>query len=376
LNHKHLHIISFDIPWPASYGGVIDVFYKIKALSELGWKIHLHCFAYGRQKTDLLNNYCEEVIYYERHIYKSRLLKLLPYIVCSRDNELLISNLLKDDFPILMEGLHCTFFIGDERLKNRKKVIRTHNVEHTYYRELANAEQNLFKKFYFNSEALKLEKYEPIVNHAQHIISISEADRKHFAANYSPETTLVSAFHPFEKVISKTGKGDFVLFHGNLSVAENVAAVNFLLDDVFKESNLKIMIAGNHPSAELKKAISKNVSFNLIENPDDATMHDLIQNAQVNVLPSFQDTGVKLKILYSLFAGRHVIITKDTTNNSELLSLCTVCSDSKSMREQTEYFFNQEFTNQTIQKREDILSQQFSNKKNAQVLSATIAKLH
>jgi glycosyltransferase involved in cell wall biosynthesis len=275
-----------------------------------------------------------------------------------------------------MEGLHCTFFIGDERLKNRKKVIRTHNVEHTYYRELANAEQNLFKKFYFNSEALKLEKYEPIVNHAQHIISISEADRKHFAANYSPETTLVSAFHPFEKVISKTGKGDFVLFHGNLSVAENVAAVNFLLNDVFKESNLKIMIAGNHPSAELKKAISKNVSFNLIENPDDATMHDLIQNAQVNVLPSFQDTGVKLKILYSLFAGRHVIITKDTTNNSELLSLCTVCSDSKSMREQTEYFFNQEFTNQSIQKREDILSQQFSNKKNAQVLSATIAKLH
>jgi glycosyltransferase involved in cell wall biosynthesis len=376
LNHNHLHIISFDIPWPASYGGVIDVFYKIKALSELGWKIHLHCFAYGRQPADLLNNYCEEVIYYERHIYKSRLLKLLPYIVCSRDNELLISNLLKDDFPILMEGLHCTFFIGDERLKHRKKIVRTHNVEHTYYRELANAEQNLFKKFYFNSEALKLEKYEPIVNHAQHIISISEAERKHFAANYSPEATLVSAFHPFEKVTSKTGKGDFVLFHGNLSVAENVAAVNFLLNDVFKESNLKIIIAGNHPSAELKKAVSKNVNFTLIENPDDATMHDLIQNAQVNVLPSFQDTGVKLKIVYSLFAGRHVIITKDTTNNIELLTLCTVCTDAESMLAQTIYLFDQEFSQHDIQKRENVLSHQFSNKKNAEVLSAIIAKLY
>jgi len=376
LNHKHLHIISFDIPWPASYGGVIDVFYKIKALSELGWKIHLHCFAYGRQPADLLNNYCEEVIYYERHIYKSRLLKLLPYIVCSRDNERLISNLLKNDFPILLEGLHCTFFIDDEQLKNRKKIVRTHNVEHTYYRELANAEQNLFKKLYFNSEALKLEKYEPILNQAQHIISISEADRKHFAANYSPEATLVSAFHPFDKVMSKTGKGDFVLFHGNLSVAENVSAVNYLLNDVFKESNLKIVIAGNHPCKELKKAISKNVHFKLIENPDDATMHDLIQSAQVHVLPSFQDTGVKLKILYSLFAGRHVIITKDTTNNSELQSLCNVCYDAKSMREQTEYYFNQEFTFQDIQKREVILSHQFSNKKNAEVLSAVISKLH
>jgi hypothetical protein len=275
-----------------------------------------------------------------------------------------------------MEGLHCTFFIADERLKNRTKIVRTHNVEHTYYRELANAEQNLFKKFYFNSEALKLEKYEPILNHAQHIISISEADRKHFAVNYNPETTFVSAFHPFEKVISKTGKGDFVLFHGNLSVAENVAAVNFLLYDVFKESNFKIIIAGNHPSSDLKKAISKNVNFTLIENPDDATMHDLIQNAQVNVLPSFQDTGVKLKILYSLFAGRHVIITKDTTNDSEILSLCTVCTDAKSMCEQTKYVFNQEFTKHDIRKREDVLSHQFCNKKNGEVISAVITKLY
>ena len=31
---KEIHIITFDIPYPANYGGVIDVFYKIKALKE------------------------------------------------------------------------------------------------------------------------------------------------------------------------------------------------------------------------------------------------------------------------------------------------------------------------------------------------------
>ncbi len=30
---KYLHIISFDIPYPPNYGGVIDVFYKLKALA-------------------------------------------------------------------------------------------------------------------------------------------------------------------------------------------------------------------------------------------------------------------------------------------------------------------------------------------------------
>jgi len=41
---KHLHIISFDIPYPANYGGVIDVFYKLRALVSAGIKIHLHAF--------------------------------------------------------------------------------------------------------------------------------------------------------------------------------------------------------------------------------------------------------------------------------------------------------------------------------------------
>ena len=48
LAEKHLHIVCLDVPYPVDYGGVFDLFYKIKALSEAGVKIHLHCFEYGR----------------------------------------------------------------------------------------------------------------------------------------------------------------------------------------------------------------------------------------------------------------------------------------------------------------------------------------
>ena len=47
LPKKHLHIISFDVPFPADYGGVIDVFYKLKAFASEGVKIHL----YGKKNT-------------------------------------------------------------------------------------------------------------------------------------------------------------------------------------------------------------------------------------------------------------------------------------------------------------------------------------
>jgi len=41
LADKHLHIVSFDVPAPPSYGGVIDVYYKARALADLGVKVHL-----------------------------------------------------------------------------------------------------------------------------------------------------------------------------------------------------------------------------------------------------------------------------------------------------------------------------------------------
>ncbi|WP_162127636.1 glycosyltransferase family protein [Flavobacterium phycosphaerae] len=44
MANKPLHIISFDNPYPPDYGGVIDVFYKLKSLHALGYAIHLHCF--------------------------------------------------------------------------------------------------------------------------------------------------------------------------------------------------------------------------------------------------------------------------------------------------------------------------------------------
>ena len=64
MSEIYLHIISFDVPYPPSYGGVIDVFYKIKAFYEAGIKIHLHCFEYGRGKAAELEGLCESVSYY------------------------------------------------------------------------------------------------------------------------------------------------------------------------------------------------------------------------------------------------------------------------------------------------------------------------
>jgi len=59
---KKLNIVSLNIPWPADYGGVIDIYYKIKALNECGIKIILHCFEYERPRAPELETVCEKCI--------------------------------------------------------------------------------------------------------------------------------------------------------------------------------------------------------------------------------------------------------------------------------------------------------------------------
>ncbi|MCC8094833.1 MAG: glycosyltransferase family 1 protein, partial [Tannerellaceae bacterium] len=63
---RYLNIIALNIPWPPNYGGIIDIYYKIKALHALGIKIILHCFEYERGASPELDSLCDQVYYYKR----------------------------------------------------------------------------------------------------------------------------------------------------------------------------------------------------------------------------------------------------------------------------------------------------------------------
>src|ERR1051326_3142853 len=109
---RRLHIISFNVPYPPNYGGVIDVYYKLKALAAQGVGITLHTYQYGRERSQILEKLCEKVYYYKRHIYRDPFFTKLPYIIASRNSVELLDNLLKDEDPVLFEGLHCCYYLN------------------------------------------------------------------------------------------------------------------------------------------------------------------------------------------------------------------------------------------------------------------------
>lgn len=103
----------------------------------MGYETWLHTFQYDRSRAEQLNEVAARVSYYPRHRSVIRQLSHIPYIVSSRHCSKLLDDLLSDNAPILFEGLHCCAFLSDKRLKDRIKLVRTHNIEHEYYKELS-----------------------------------------------------------------------------------------------------------------------------------------------------------------------------------------------------------------------------------------------
>lgn len=328
---NHIHIVSFDIPYPANYGGVIDVFYKLKSLSERGVKIHLHTFEYGREHSSALEKLCFSVNYYKRDTSFKKSLQRLPYIVTSRLSDELIENLKKDDYPVLLEGLHCCGVLLDKTMTGRKVFVRTHNVEHDYYRLLAKSEKNLYKRVFFVAESARLRRFEPILNRATGILAISNNDFEYFSHRYK-NVSLIPAYNGFDEVNVIDGQGDYVLYHGKLDVAENYNAAEFLVKKVFNDIDVNLKIAGMNPPEHLVALAAENHNVELIPNPDDELMQNLIRNAHINILVTAQATGLKLKLLNALFNGRYCVVNSKMVDGLNVNDLCVVADSADEMK--------------------------------------------
>lgn len=359
-----LQLVAFNIPYPPDYGGVIDVFYKIKALSECGISIILHCFEYDRPRAFELEKYCEKVYYYQRKKGIAFQFSSEPYIAITRANDQLIKNLSSNPAPILFEGIHTCHYLDHSSLDKHIKLVRTHNIEHEYYLNLYKSEKNSFKRMFFRMEARKLRSYESILKTASHLLCISLNDCAYFNKKYG-HSQLVQAFHPFTEIKSKPGRGKYILFHGNLSVAENIQAVEFLLENVLGKISFPVIIAGKNPSGTLVQKIKSFPSIQLIPNPSNEQMENLIEEAHICLLPTFQNTGIKLKLLASLFSGRYCIANSMMIDNTGLEHLCHRADTSDEMIEAINKLFLMDFRDEDIEKRKLVLNESFSNHQNA-----------
>ena len=369
---KSLHLVSFDVPFPPNYGGVIDVFYKIKELHKLGITIYLHTFLYdNKTEQKELEKYCEKVFYYQRKKNISSLFSKTPFIVKTRKNNELVKNINSIKAPIIFEGLHTMSALSTESL-DVKTYVRTHNIEHEYFYGLAKSESNILKKSFFYSESWKLKHFEKQLSKTDGIFTISPHEQKYFSSVYGKKCEYIPAFHQTKTIENHTKKGDFILYHGDLRVSDNVKAALFLID-VYKNSNYKFIIASSSINKLVIEEINKYKNIEFTDIPNQKFLEELFSKAHLNTLLTYQKTGIKLKLLNSLYQGKFIIANNKMIEDTGLETLCELANTQEDILVKTKQLFNIDFTKKEIEKRKEKLIA-FNPSESAKKIVTTIFK--
>jgi hypothetical protein len=365
---QHLHIICLNVPYPVDFGAMYDLFYKLPALQEAGIAIHLHCFTYNRSPQKELEKYCASIHYYPRCTGIFGISLRLPYIVAGRRNKALMQTLLKDNYPVLMEGVHCTYPLLDKRFRHRKLFVRLHNVEYQYYYHLYKSATSLLKKLYYLAESILLKNYERrIANKADAFWTVSYKDAEVYKTIFNcKNASYLPLFLPPWQITGKPGTGIYCIYHGNLEVAENEQAAMWLIKEVFSGLDVPLIIAGRNPTKSLLQSAERVKNIRIISNPSPIEMDKLIADAHIQVLPSFNATGIKIKLLNALYNGRHCVVNTATIEGTGLEKLYHIANNADNLQQLIKTLFTQPFTQEDLEKRKAVLYNHFNNGAGAQ----------
>lgn len=357
-----LHIVSLDVPVPPDYGGVIDIFFRAKALKSLGIKIILHCFEYGRGTQHDFSEIADEVYFYKRKRSLLANFRKDPFIVATRKSEDLVNRLLLDNFPVLLEGHHCSGLLNDERLSERTKFVRVHNIEWMYYDALSHASASPWKKTFFKGESKKLKKFDKVLRKADALFCLNALELEYYR-EINPNHFLWPVGCDYS-VPESVKTESFALFQGNLSVAENEKALRWIVETWTNHKiPLPLVVAGKNPSRALQDFLSKHTFVKLQQNPSSAEMSRLIQTAEINLLITFQSTGIKLKLLNALLQGNRCIVNPLMVEGTDLGQFCEIVDDAYELGEALQKRYS--FSDQAKKERRAYLSQHFDPVANA-----------
>lgn len=369
-----LHIIAFDVPYPPDYGGAMDIYYRLTALKRAGVKVILHCFVYRRPPHRALDAVCDQVWYYKRPLYRHLFSTQMPYIVASRRSDQMLDRLMGDSHPILFEGLHTTGWLNHPGLQNRIRVVRLHNVEHRYYAMLADQRPVFWKRCFFQWESRRLKHWANVLACANGLVVISAADAAWCRQWDSVPVMELPPMTGMEIDDRMEGSGSYALYHGNLAVEENLESVRFLIQQVFSVLRCPLYIAGKNPPDTLYKTAAPFPHIRIIANPGAAEMDEVIRHAHIVLIPGRQITGMKLKLVHSLFRARHVLLSREIAQ-SALLTDCPVADSAKEWQRQVLDLMKQPLSQTDVTKRKVLLKERYDDDVNMQRLLSFIQDL-
>lgn len=319
--NKKLHIVCPTAPWPLSSGSQIDQFYRIRSLHAAGIGITLHYFTNpGERHPTELNPYCEEIVVYPLALKGPR---TLPKSIRLRTDSTLLRRLQQDDHPVLIESLACCSILHPLTKNNRTIVVRIQQLHHRHLQERALQTRNPLQRVLWYFERKKLLRFTKQLPAKVTYICCNETQARYYRETLGIGSAYsLPAFSPYDHLRAKEGIGSFCLFQGNLAEPETEKIVDWLLTRVFSRVQIPFVIAGKDPSARIEKLVHLYQHTCLVANPGETELDDLIQKAQINILPASVSVGTGIRLLHAVSLGRHCICNHKALMDTPFKETC------------------------------------------------------
>lgn len=323
--------VSNRVPFPLNEGGTIGIYNYTRGFAEAGCTVTLIAQDAKKHKTNLpeakaaLSPYCDFHVYPVNTDINAidaflNLFSKSSYNV-NRFYDPIFDQKLKDllnvsDFDIVqIEGTFPAIFT--QTIKENFKgpiILRQHNVEYQIWERLAQNSQNPIKKWYLNLLARRLKQFESQhLNQYEALVPVTPEDGQLFQklgckapVFPSPSGINIDLWKP-----SYSSENKHYIYHiGSLEWMPNLEAVEWFLKDIWPEvlkrnSKMRFYVAGKGMPNEWLERSDPGVIFA----GEVASAQDFIRDKNISVVPLKSGSGIRLKILEAMSAGKLVIST-------------------------------------------------------------------
>jgi hypothetical protein len=157
-----------------------------------------------------------------------------------------------------------------------------------------------------------------------------------------------------------------------MQVSENEASATWLIKNIFSKIKIPFMVAGSGISKKLKGLALIYPHVTVVDNPTMEAIDSLIEKAHIHLLPSLNNTGVKLKLLHALFSGKFCITNQAGIEGIKVKNSVFIANTSEEYIKVISLLMNKTFTKDDIEERKPLL-QLYNNVLNAKKLNALVS---
>lgn len=273
---------------------------------------------------------------------------------------------------IQLESLFVTPYIDVIKQNTSAKIVlRTHNVEHIIWEQLAANTKNPFKKIYLQFLATRLKHYESeVLKKVDALVNITKEDSVVFNSIVGGKHSLTLPFGldllKYDSTLKLERDKELSLFHlGAMDWLPNQEAVMWFLNNCWNQLSitfptLKFYIAGRNIPDWFYKLNYKNVE--VVGEVDEATI--FMHQHHIMIVPLFSGSGMRTKIIEGMCIGNLIISTTlgingiDAVNGTHYLKANTA---DEFVQQITYSIQHQVETQRIIQNARQLIEQKYDN---------------